>query len=139
MYRLMKTLAQRWDPTRLTTVAMFPAQKGARGKNDPKCEGDPEPPELAVATDFASFNYRWMDYASYVKHEPQLNIFQSEASVGELQAPFVGMDREHSIGCSRTIPGEAKITIRPEGLPVVSLTVPVGRAEDSRPAAAFSL
>lgn len=33
---------------------------------------------------------------------------------------------------TRTIPGEAKITIRPEGLPVVSLTVPVGRAEDSR-------
>jgi beta-galactosidase len=100
MYRLMKTLAQRWDPTRLTTVAMFPAQKGARGKNDPKCGGDPEPPELAVATDFASFNYRWMDYASYVRHEPQMNIFQSEAAVSELQAPFAGMDRGHSIGCS---------------------------------------
>lgn len=100
MYRLMKTLAARWDPTRPTTVAMFPAQKGARGKNDPKCAGDPEPPELAVATDFASFNYRWMDYASYVKHEPQMNIFQSEAAVRELQAPYLGMDRAHSIGCS---------------------------------------
>ena len=79
---------------------MFPAQKGARGKNDPRCEGDPEPPELSVATDFASFNYRWADYASYVRHEPQMNIFQSEAAVRELQAPFVGMDREHSVGCS---------------------------------------
>ena len=37
------------------------------------------------------------------------------------------------------VPGEAQVTIKPEGLPVVSLTVPVGRAEDSRSAAAFSL
>ena len=100
MYRVMKTLAQRWDDTRPTTVAMFPAQKGARGKNDPKCDGEPEPPELACATDFASFNYRWMDYASYRRHVPHLNIFQSEAAVRELQAPYVGMDHEHTIGCS---------------------------------------
>ena len=100
MYRVMKTFAQRWDDTRPTTVAMFPAQKGARGKNDPKCDGDPEPPELACATDFASFNYRWVDYASYRRHVPHLNIFQSEAAVKELQAPYVGMDREHMIGCS---------------------------------------
>ena len=100
MYRVLKTFAQRWDDTRPTTVAMFPAQKGARGKNDPKCDGEPEPPELACATDFASFNYRWMDYASYRRHVPHLNIFQSEAAVRELQAPYVGMDHEHTIGCS---------------------------------------
>ena len=100
MYRLMKTLAQRWDPTRATTVAMYPARSGARGGRDPVLEGDPIPPELACVTDFASFNYKWADYAGYVKHEPQMNIFQSEAVVGQRQAPFLGMDREHSIGCS---------------------------------------
>ena len=100
MYRLMKTLAQRWDPTRPTTVAMFPSRSGARGGRDPVLEGDPIPPELACVTDFASFNYRWEDYAGYLMHEPQMNIFQSEAAVRELQAPFAGMDREHSIGCS---------------------------------------
>ena len=99
MYRVMRPVVQRWDPTRPTTAAMFPARKGAAGRRDPGGTGpDAEAPELSLVTDFASFNYRWMDYASYVKHAPGLNVFQSEATVRELLAPFLGMDREHMIG-----------------------------------------
>ena len=100
MYRVIKALSARWDDTRPTTVAMFPARKGAVYKNDPGFRDAPEAPEMALATDFASLNYQWQAYESYVKHAPGLNIFQSEAVVNELQAPYLGMDRDHSIGCS---------------------------------------
>ncbi|MBR0198420.1 MAG: DUF4982 domain-containing protein [Kiritimatiellae bacterium] len=100
MYRVIKAFSQRWDTTRPTTVAMFPSRKGAVYKNDPGFNDDPEAPEMSLITDFASYNYQWQAYASYIKHAPGLNIFQSEAVVNELQAPYLGMDRDHSIGCS---------------------------------------
>ena len=100
MFRIMKTLGSRWDPTRPFTVAMFPAQAGAVGRRDPGYMVDPAPPELAVASDFASFNYMFNAYPSYVKHVPGLNIFQSEATVRQMQEPYLSMDRDHSIGCS---------------------------------------
>ena len=100
MYRMMRELARRWDDTRPTTVAMFPARAGAITRKDSGFNDDPRAPEMALVTDFAALNYEWRAYESYLRHAPQLNIFQSEAAVKELQAPYLGMDREHSIGCS---------------------------------------
>ena len=100
MYRVLKTFAARWDSTRPTTVAMFPTRAGAVKKTDPDFNDDPKPPELACATDFASFNYLWPDYENYRKHVPGLNIFQSEATVREGAAPYFGMDYDTMVGCS---------------------------------------
>ena len=100
MYRVLKTFAARWDSTRPTTVAMFPSRAGAVTKTDPDFNDDPKPPELACATDFASFNYLWPDYENYRKHAPELNIFQSEATVREGAAPYFGMDYDTMVGCS---------------------------------------
>ncbi|GAB3412837.1 glycoside hydrolase family 2 TIM barrel-domain containing protein [Niabella aquatica] len=97
-YRLMNVLARRYDSTRKTTVAMFPARAGGVGKNDEGFNTNIVPPELATVTDVASFNYRWYNYADYLKHAPDMNIYQSEATTNELLAPFYGMDREKMIG-----------------------------------------
>ena len=100
MYRIMRPAVLRWDPTRALTVAMFPARAGAVGRRDPGFNDNPRAPELSLVTDFGSFNYQWPAYASYVKNAPGLNVFQSEATVRELLAPYLGMDRAHSVGCS---------------------------------------
>lgn len=97
-YRIFDTLAKRWDATRPTTVAMFPAREGAVTRKDAGFNDDPKPPELACVTEVASFNYCYDAYPSYKRHAPHLNIFQSEASVRDLQMPYVAMDREHSVG-----------------------------------------
>lgn len=97
-YRIMNVLAKRYDSTRKTTVAMFPARAGAIGKSDPDFDIKIYPPELATVTEVSSFNYRWKNYPDYLKHAPDMNIFQSEASTNELTAPYFGMDREKMIG-----------------------------------------
>lgn len=97
-YRIFDTLLKRYDATRPTTVAMFPAREGAVTRKDPGFNNDPKPPELACATEVASFNYVYDDYPNYKRHAPWLNIFQSEATVRNLQQPYVAMDREHSVG-----------------------------------------
>ncbi|HUN02120.1 MAG TPA: glycoside hydrolase family 2 TIM barrel-domain containing protein, partial [Niabella sp.] len=86
-YQMMKVVAHRYDSTRKTTVAMFPARAGGVGKSDPGFNTNIVPPELATVTDIASFNYRWMNYAEYLKHAPNMNIYQSEATTNELAAP----------------------------------------------------
>ncbi|AHF15124.1 glycoside hydrolase family 2 TIM barrel-domain containing protein [Niabella soli] len=97
-YRLMNVLAKRYDSTRKTTVAMFPARAGGVGKNDPDFNTKIVPPELATVTDVSSFNYRWLNYPDYLKHAPNMIIYQSEATTNELVAPFYGMDRERMVG-----------------------------------------
>jgi len=97
-YRMMDVLLKRYDSTRKTTVAMFPARGGAIGKSDPEFNTRITPPELATVTEVASFNYRWMNYPDYLKHAPDMNIYQSEATTNELVAPFFGMDREKMVG-----------------------------------------
>ena len=98
MFRIMREAAKRWDPTRHVTAAMYPARAGGITKNDPGWAGAPVVPEIAAISDFASFNYQWQTYGECVKLVPGLTIFQSEAAVRELAAPFFGMDREHTIG-----------------------------------------
>lgn len=99
-YRVFRELARRWDVTRPTTVALYPMHAGSREKGDPGYETALDPPELACATDIASFNYQSSDYAAFVRRCPGLNIFQSEAVTHRLHLPYLQMDRAHSIGCS---------------------------------------
>lgn len=97
-YRILDILAKRYDPTRKTTVAMHPTRAGGIGKNDSDFDTKIIPPELATVTDIASFNYRWMNYQDYLKHAPDMIIYQSEATTNDLVAPFFGMDRDKMVG-----------------------------------------
>lgn len=99
-YRMMDILVKRLDPTRKTTVAMYPARAGGIVKHSPefRIERNIVPPELATVTDVASFNYCWDDYAAYLKHAPDMIVYQSEAVTNELAAPYFGMDRERMVG-----------------------------------------
>lgn len=97
-YRIIDVLAKRYDNTRPSTVAMYPSRAGAIGKNDSEFNTKIIPPELAVVTEISSFNYRWMDYQEYLKHAPDMIIYQSEATTNELLAPYFGMDYDKMVG-----------------------------------------
>jgi beta-galactosidase len=97
-YKILDVLLKRFDSTRPTTVAMFPARAHAIGKNDAGFNTEIIPPELATVTEISSFNYRWMNYPDYLKHAPDMIIYQSEATTNELAKPFFGMDRDRMIG-----------------------------------------
>jgi beta-galactosidase len=99
-YRIMDVVAKRYDGTRKTTVAMYPARAGGILKADPdfKIKENIVPPELATITDVASFNYVWDDYQEYLKHAPDMIMYQSEATTNELGAPYFGMDRDKMVG-----------------------------------------
>jgi Beta-galactosidase/beta-glucuronidase len=99
-YRMLDVLVKRYDPTRKTTVAMYPSRAGGLSKNDPEFNTKIVPPELATVTDIASFNYRWMNYQEYLKYAPNMIIYQSEATTNELLAPYFGMDRNKMVGLS---------------------------------------
>ncbi len=99
-YKIMDVVAKRYDPTRKTTVGIYPARAKGIIKADPdfKIKENIIPPELATVTDVASFNYVWDDYQEYLKHAPDMIIYQSEAVTNELAAPFFGMDRDKMVG-----------------------------------------
>ena len=99
-YDIMNTLVKRLDPTRKTTVAMYPARAGGIVKHSEeyRMEENIIPPELAQHTEVASFNYCWEDYDKYMKKAPHMILYQSEATTNELTAPWANMDREHMVG-----------------------------------------
>lgn len=97
-YRVFDQVVKRWDDTRKTTVAMFPARAGAISRKDKGFNDYLMPPELACATEVASFNYQSDKYAAYVKYAPHLIIFQSEAETSTMLAPFYNMNRETMVG-----------------------------------------
>ena len=99
-YDIMNTLVKRLDPTRKTTVAMYPALAGGIVKHSAeyRIEENIVPPELAQHTEVSSFNYCWEDYQKYLKKAPNMIIYQSEATTNELSAPFFGMDRDRMVG-----------------------------------------
>ena len=99
-YDIMNTLVKRLDPTRKTTVAMYPARAGGIVKHSAeyRIEENIVPPELAQHTEVSSFNYCWEDYQKYLKKAPDMIIYQSEATTNELSAPFFGMDRDRMVG-----------------------------------------
>ena len=99
-YDIMNTLVKRLDPTRKTTVAMYPARAGGIVKHSKeyRLEENIIPLELARHTEVASFNYCWEDYDKYMKYAPHMILYQSEATTNELTAPWANMDREHMVG-----------------------------------------
>lgn len=97
-YKILNVLVKRYDSTRKTTVAMFPARANALGKSDPDFNIKVLAPELSTVTEIAAFNYRYRDYQKYLQHAPDLIIYQSEATTNELTAPFFGMDHDKMIG-----------------------------------------
>jgi len=98
MYRIMDPVVKRFDPTRKTTVAMFPARAGAITQREKAYKDYTVPPELSQITDIASLNYQSAWYNDFKKHCPDLNIFQSEAETSNWLTAYYNMDREHSIG-----------------------------------------
>ena len=99
-YRYLDALVKRWDATRPTTVAMYPARAGGVMCGDPGFSEKPIPPELSCVTEVASYNYMPGDYVAYRKFDPNLIVFQSEAAVKALTSAFYLMDRESMVGIS---------------------------------------
>lgn len=97
-YRIFNQLVKRFDDSRLTTVAMFPARAGAITRHDKDFNNYLVPPELACATEVASFNYQSDKYAAYLQYKPDLILFQAEAETYKLLEPFYNMDRKRTVG-----------------------------------------
>jgi len=99
-YRMLDVLVKRYDPTRKTTVAQYPAARDVLAHDDPrnKAENDPEPSALLLATEVASQNYMTGLYAGYKRRYPNLILFQSEAATQALLGAAEAMDRATSVG-----------------------------------------
>lgn len=76
MYRLQKTLLQRYDSTRLVTVAMHPRYRN--------WETDSLPHDLAMITDIQAYNYRYMYFPGDGRRFPWMKFYQSEASTSAM-------------------------------------------------------
>lgn len=96
-YRIFNVLAKRWDPTRLTTVAMFPARAGAQ-RGTPDFNTYRVPPELAQVSEVSSFNYQSNCYKDYLKNCPWMTLFQSEAQTEWLLKCMWNMPENVSVG-----------------------------------------
>lgn len=97
-YKILDVLAKRYDPTRKTTVAMFPSRANAMTRHDADFNMDFNPPELSLVTEVASFNYQYKAYPKYLEYAPNLIIYQSEATTNDLLRPFFGMDYNKMVG-----------------------------------------
>lgn len=91
-YRLQKELLKRYDDTRLTTVAMHP-----RGRNE---STDSLPAPLALATDIAAYNYRYMYFPGDSRRFPDMMFYQSEANTSNMGPNWFDMDLEKVIGAA---------------------------------------
>ena len=90
MYKLQKTLIQRYDSTRLVTVAMHPRYRN--------WETDSLPCNLAMVTDIQSYNYRYMYFPGDGKRFPWMTFYQSEATMAGMGQNFFEMDLDKVIG-----------------------------------------
>ncbi len=97
-YKILDVLVKRYDPTRKTTVAMFPSRANAVTKHDPDFNTNFNPPELSLVTEVASYNYQYHMYQGYLKQHPNLTIYQSEAGTSNLTAAYYGMDYNKMVG-----------------------------------------
>ena len=71
-YKMMKPVLQRYDSTRLVTVAMHPRYRN--------WETDSLPCNLAMLTDVQAYNYRYMYFPGDGRRFPWMTFYQSEAS-----------------------------------------------------------
>lgn len=99
-YRIFDTLLKRYDPTRKTTVAMFPSRAGGITRHDSDYNVKVLPPELSTVTEIASFNYVYQDYPKYLKACPDMILYQSEESTKNLTTSYYTLDRERMVGMS---------------------------------------
>ncbi|WP_432378183.1 glycoside hydrolase family 2 TIM barrel-domain containing protein [Duganella sp. P38] len=97
-YKILDTLLKRFDSTRNTTVAMFPARANAAMRSSADFHTRLAPPELSLVTEVASFNYQYPAYQAYLQQAPHLIIYQSEAATSTLTGAFYGMDRDKMVG-----------------------------------------
>ena len=89
-YRLQKMLLDRLDGTRLSTVAMHP-----RGRNH---FTDSLPAPLALVTDIASYNYRYMYFPGDSRRFPGMIFYQSEANTSGMGPNYFDMDLNRVVG-----------------------------------------
>ena len=99
-FKILDTLLKRYDTSRPSTAAMYPARANGIRRADPgfREKDNIIPPELSRITEIASYNYEYADYPRYKEIDPNLIIFQSEASVNDLVTPFLRMDRDSTVG-----------------------------------------
>ncbi len=98
-YHVFNTYLKRWDDTRLTTAAMFPARAGAlRKEADGSDMEHCVAPELAQISEVSSFNYQSNCYQEYLRHNPDMILFQSECQTSQFLWGFFNMDREKMVG-----------------------------------------
>ncbi len=89
-YKLQKLLLNRYDTTRPVTVAMHP-----RGRNQ---KTDSLPAPLALVTDVASYNYRYMYFPGDSRRFPNMMFYQSEANTAMMGTNFYEMNRDKVLG-----------------------------------------
>lgn len=89
-FKLQKTLLQRYDNSRKVTVAMHPRYRN--------WETDSLPCDLAMNTDFQSYNYRYMYFPGDGKKFPWMTFYQSEASISAMGENYFAMDLDKVIG-----------------------------------------
>ena len=92
MYKLQRTLLQRYDSTRLVTVAMHPRYRN--------WQTDSLPADLAMETDIQSYNYRYMYFPGDGRRFPWMTFYQSEATMASMGPNFYEMDLDKVIGCA---------------------------------------
>ncbi|MDE7474427.1 MAG: DUF4982 domain-containing protein, partial [Duncaniella sp.] len=89
-YRLQKTLLDHLDGTRPSTVAMHP-----RGRNH---FTDSLPAPLALVTDIAAYNYRYMYFPGDSRRFPDMIFYQSEANTSGMGPNYFDMDLDRVTG-----------------------------------------
>lgn len=89
-YKMQKTLLHRFDRTRPVTVAMHP-----RGRNE---KTDSLPAPLALETDIAAYNYRYMYFPGDSRNFPWMIFYQSEANTSNMGPNFFDMDLDKVVG-----------------------------------------
>ena len=89
-YRLQRELLRRYDDTRLVTVAMHPRYRSL--------DTDSIPAPLALATDIASYNYRYMYFPGDSRRNPDKIFYQSEASTAAMGPNYFEMDLDRVVG-----------------------------------------
>lgn len=89
-YRMMKPVVQRYDSTRLVTVAMHPRYRN--------WQTDSLPCALAMQTDIQAYNYRYMYFEGDGRRFPWMTFYQSEASTQAMGPNYFGMNLDKVIG-----------------------------------------
>ncbi len=89
-FRLQKELLHRYDTTRLVTVAMHP-----RGRS---LSTDSLPAPLAMETEVAAYNYRYMYFPGDGRRFPWMIFYQSEANLPMMGPNYYEMNLDKVIG-----------------------------------------